>query len=97
MRKFMKNPFETQQTRGRKEMKSLGRADKAGITDAELVQEMTKDMNNPESAKSIIQAASAVLYMRGVKNGDTPITDATNRCLEKKKKARKSVLSLKSA
>jgi hypothetical protein len=81
----------TQQTRARKEMNALGRAEKAGITDAELVQEMTKDMSNPESAETIIQAASAVLYMRGVKNGETPITDATNRCLEKKRKASTNV------
>jgi len=79
--------LETQQTRARKEFKALGRSEKAGITDAELVQEMTRDMKNPESAESIMQAAAAVMYMRGVKNGETPITEATNRCLERKKKA----------
>ncbi|WP_020397204.1 hypothetical protein [Thiolinea disciformis] len=78
--------FETQQTRARKEFNALGRAEKAGITDAELINEMTQDMSNPESAQSIMQAAAAIMYMRGVKNGETPITDATNRCLARKKK-----------
>ncbi len=60
----MNNPFETQQTRARKEFNALGRAEKNGITDAELVQEMTADMANPDSAESIMQAAAAVMYMR---------------------------------
>lgn len=77
--------LETQQTRARKEFKALDRAEKAGITDAELVQEMARDMKNPESAESIMQAAAAVMYMRSVKNGEIPITEATNRCLERKK------------
>lgn len=81
----MKIPFETQQTRARKEFNALGRAEKHGFTDAELIKQMTKDMKNPESAEAIIQAAGAVMYMRGVKNGDTPITDATNLCLERKR------------
>ncbi|MNP70464.1 hypothetical protein D3C76_1666980 [compost metagenome] len=52
---------------------------------------MTADMANPHSAESLLQAAAAVLYMRGVKNGDTPITDATNRCLKRLKKEKKLV------
>lgn len=85
--KALSKLLETQQTRARKEFKALGRAEKAGITDAELVQEMTRNMNNPQSAESILQAAAAIMYMRGVKNGETPITEATNRYLERKKKA----------
>lgn len=46
---------------------------------------MTSDMANPDSAESVMQAAAALMYMRGVKSGDTPITDATNRLLKKKK------------
>jgi hypothetical protein len=93
----MKNPFETQQTRARKEFKALGRAEKNGITDAELVQEMAADMANPSSAESIMQAAAAVMYMRGVKGGETPITEATNRCLERKRKAAKAGLTISPA
>ena len=77
--------FETQQTRARKEFNALGRADKANLSDATLIQEMTQDMANPDSAESVMQAAAALLYMRAVKKGDTPITEATNRCLKKKK------------
>ena len=36
----------TQQTRARKEFNALGRAEKAEITDSELITEMTKDMKN---------------------------------------------------
>ncbi|WP_051440299.1 MULTISPECIES: hypothetical protein [unclassified Pseudoalteromonas] len=75
----------TQQTRARKEFNALGRAEKAEITDSELITEMTKDMKNPDSAESVMQAAAALLYMRAVKGGETPITEATNRCLTKKK------------
>ena len=75
----------TQQTRARKEFNALGRADKAEITDSDLISEMTADMKNPDSAESIMQAAAALMYMRSVKNGETPITEATNRCLKKKK------------
>lgn len=75
----------TQQTRARKEFKALGRAEKNNVTDQDLIQEMVKDMKNPGSAESVMQAAAALLYMRAVKNGDTPITDATNRCLKKQK------------
>ena len=85
----MKNPFETQQTRARKEFRALGRAEKNGISDAELIEEMQKDMENPGSAESIMQAAAAILYMRAVKNGETPITNATNRILMRKKKEEK--------
>lgn len=86
----MKNPFETQQTRARKEFKALGRAQKNDISEAELVQEMTKGMAKPDSAEAMMQAASAVMYMSAVKGGDTPITDAVNRCLAKKRKEKAS-------
>ena len=89
----MKNPFETQQTRARKEFNALGRAEKNDITDAELVQEMTSDMANPDSAESIMQAAAALMYMRGVKGGETPITEATNRVLARKRKEEKAGLA----
>lgn len=90
MKRILKSVLETQQTRARKEFKALERVEKKGIPDSELIQEMTKDMKNPESAESIMQAAAAVLYMRGVKNGDTPITDAANRCLTRKKESEKA-------
>ncbi|CAM2768349.1 hypothetical protein [Moritella viscosa] len=90
----MKNIFETQQTRARKEFNALGRAEKNNITDSELIAEMTVDMKDPESAASVLQAAAAVMYMKGVKNGDTPLTDATNRCLERKRKANKLSLTI---
>ncbi|PVZ64387.1 hypothetical protein [Pelagibaculum spongiae] len=90
----MQKLFETQQTRARKEFKALDRAEKNSITDAELVQEMTKDMADPESAQSIMQAAAALMYMRGVKGGETPITEATNRCLARKRKDSKAASNL---
>tara|TARA_R110002167_G_scaffold339021_3_gene546725 strand:- start:21353 stop:21634 length:282 start_codon:yes stop_codon:yes gene_type:complete len=90
----MKNLLETQQTRARKEYKALDRADKNGITDAELITEMTKDMTKSNSAETIIQAAASLMYMRAVKEGETPITDATNRCLERKRKAIKTSLTV---
>ena len=90
----MKNPLETQQTRARKEFKALGRGEKNNVTDSELIQEMTKDMKAPDSAESIIQAAAAVLYMKAVKKGDTPITDATNRILKRKKAEAKAMAKL---
>jgi hypothetical protein len=86
----MSNPFETQQTRARKEFKALGRAEKNDISEAEIVQEMTKDMANPHSAQSILQAAASVMYMTAVKGGETSITDAVNRCLDKKREEKAS-------
>jgi len=86
----MNKLFETQQTRARKEFNALGRAERYDISDADLVTEMTKDMENPESAESIMQAAAALLYMRAVKKGETPITVATNNCLKRKKKEAKT-------
>lgn len=91
----MKNPFETQQTRARKEFNALGRAEKADINDAELIQEMTQDMKDPNSAESIAQAATALMYMRAVKKGGTPITKATNRCLKRKKEEERATSSTK--
>jgi len=76
---------ETQQTRARKEFKSLARAEVNNISEKELAAEMTKDMDNPNSASTLIQAATSILYMKAVKNGSTPMTDAVNRCLKKKK------------
>lgn len=90
----MKKFLETQQTRARKEYKALERADKNGITDAELITEMTKDMTKSNSAETIIQAAASLMYMRAVKEGETPITDATNRCLEQKRQAIKTNLTV---
>jgi hypothetical protein len=86
----MSNPFETQQTRARKEFKALGRAEKNDISEAEIVQEMTKTMANPNSAQAIMEAAAAVMYMSAVKRGDTPITDAVNSCLDKKRAEEKA-------
>ncbi|EGR0209290.1 hypothetical protein KZY42_004267 [Vibrio vulnificus] len=91
----MKNPFETQQTRARKEFKALGRAEKNDVKDSELIQEMTKDMKDPDSAESVMQAAAAVMYMKAVKKGDTPITDATNRILKRKRAETKAMAKLK--
>lgn len=50
----MTHPLETQQTRVRKEFKALGRAEKNGICDADLIQEMAADMANPSSAESAV-------------------------------------------
>lgn len=86
----MKNPLETQQTRARKEFKALGRAEKNGITENDIVQEMVKDMSNPNSAKSLLEAAAAVMYMQSVKAGETPIKDAVDRCLAEKREAQPS-------
>ncbi|GLE72504.1 MULTISPECIES: hypothetical protein [Pseudomonas] len=92
----MKNPIQTQQTRARKEFKALGRAEKNGVTDAEIVLEMVKDMANPGSAQSVMQAAAAVMYMSAVKKGDTPITEAVNRCLERQRKEKASTRAVPS-
>lgn len=76
----------TQQTRARKEFKAIERAEKKNVTEKEVIVEMTKAMVNPDSAETLQQASSALLYMKAVKNGETPITDAVNSCLERKKK-----------
>ena len=47
---------------------------------------MAKKMPDPSSATSVLKAAAALMYMREVKNGETPITAATNSCLKKKRK-----------
>ena len=81
--------METQQTRARKEFKALERAKKNNISDKDIIQEMTEDMAEPESATTVLQAAAALLYMKAVKDGDTPITDAVNRCIEQQKEEKK--------
>jgi len=75
----------TQQTRARKEFNALGRAEKNEITPRELANEMAKMSDDPDSAISLLQATASLPYMAGVKNGETPITDATNALLREKK------------
>lgn len=79
----------TQQTRARKEFKAIERAEKNGVTEKEVVVEMTKTMSNPDSAETLQQASSALLYMKAVKSGETPITDAVNSCIKSKKQESK--------
>lgn len=89
----MKNPLQTQQTRARKEFKALHRAEENGVTDAEIIQEIAKKHENPGSDEAVIAAATTVIYMRNVKEGATPITDAVNTCLERKRQAKASTRS----
>lgn len=93
----MKNPLQTQQTRARMEFKALQRAQEGDVSEADIIQEMVQDMANPGSAESVMQAAAAVMYMAAVKKGETPITVAVNRCLERKRKAKPSTRAVTSA
>lgn len=86
----MKNPLQTQQTRARMEFKALQRAEDGDVSEAEIIVEMVKDMANPDSAQSMMEAAAAVMYMGAVKKGETPITNAVNRCLDRKRKEKAS-------
>ncbi|WOZ79992.1 hypothetical protein [Kosakonia sacchari] len=70
---------ETQASRLRSEMRALNKAQKKGITEKALANEMTKDMANPDSAETLIQAASVIRYMNGIKQGETPLSDAMDR------------------
>ena len=70
---------ETQGSRFRKEMRALNKAEKKGITEKELANEMTKDMANPDSAETLIQAATVIRYLKGVKQGETPLANAMDR------------------
>ncbi|EEW1994682.1 hypothetical protein D9I18_19325 [Escherichia coli] len=60
-------------------MRALNKAEKKGITEKELANEMTKDMANPDSAETLIQAATVIRYMKGVKQGETPLANAMDR------------------
>lgn len=40
---------------------------------------MTKDMADPDSAETLIQAAIVIRYMKGIKQGETPVADVIER------------------
>ena len=66
----------TQQGAFRKERKALQRARANGLTEKDIVMEMVKRMDNPDSAVTLNQASAAVMYLTALCNKETPITDA---------------------
>lgn len=65
----------TQQGAFRKERKALQRAIANGLTEKDIVMEMVKRMDNPDSAITLNQASAAVMYLTALCNKETPITD----------------------
>ncbi|HCS1410980.1 TPA: hypothetical protein OQM15_000945 [Shigella dysenteriae] len=72
----------TQQGAFRKERKALQRAIANGLTEKDIVMEMVKRMDNPDSATTLNQASAAVMYLTALCNKETPITDAVNAILQ---------------
>ena len=72
----------TQQGAFRKERKALQRAIANGLTEKDIVMEMVKRMDNPDSAITLNQASAAVMYLTALCNKETPITDAVNAILQ---------------
>lgn len=72
----------TQQGAFRRDRKALERAEKNGLTPRDVIMEMTKTMDDPTSAKSVIEAAAAVNYMNALRNKETPIADAVDSLLQ---------------
>ncbi|ECS4582060.1 TPA: hypothetical protein ACIXZ4_004129 [Escherichia coli] len=72
----------TQQGAFRKERKALQRAIANGLTEKDIVMEMVKRMDNPDSATTLNQASAAVMYLTALCNKETPITDAVNSILQ---------------
>ncbi|EBU1118344.1 TPA: hypothetical protein LAM98_003208 [Escherichia coli] len=72
----------TQQGAFRKERKALQRAIANGLTEKDIVMEMVKRMDNPDSAVTLNQASAAVMYLTALCNKETPITDAVNAILQ---------------
>ena len=77
----MTKPF-TQQGAFRRERAALQRARSNGLTDMEIIAEMSKTMDNPGSAITVIQAATAIHYLEALCDKETPITDAVNAILK---------------
>lgn len=69
----------TQSSRAKQEMRALTDAEKKGITEAEIIMEMQQDMKNPNSAESVMEAASSITYIKAVRDGHNPIKDAVDR------------------
>lgn len=72
----------TQQGAFRRDRKALERAKSKGYTERDVVMEMTKTMDDPTSAKTVIEAAAAVNYMNALRNRETPIADAVDSLLQ---------------
>ena len=72
----------TQQGAFRRERKALQRAIANGLTEKDIVMEMVKRMDNPDSAITLNQASAAVMYLTALCNKETPITDAVNAILQ---------------
>ncbi|WP_244570358.1 hypothetical protein [Escherichia coli] len=72
----------TQQGAFRKERKALQRAIANGLTEKDIVMEMVKRMDNPDSAVTLNQASAAVMYLTALCNKETPITNAVNAILQ---------------
>lgn len=72
----------TQQGAFRKERKALERAQKNGLSERDIIMEMTNKMDNPNSAQSVIEAAAAVNYLNALRRKETPITEAVNTLLQ---------------
>ena len=72
----------TQQGAFRKERKALQRAIANGLTEKDIVMEMVKRMDNPDSAVTLNQASAAVMYLTALCNKETPLTDAVNAILQ---------------
>ncbi|TGB52612.1 hypothetical protein CRI69_26375 [Escherichia sp. E4742] len=60
----------------------MQRAIANGLTEKDIVMEMVKRMDNPDSAVTLNQASAAVMYLTALCNKETPITDAVNAILQ---------------
>lgn len=75
----------TQQGAFRKDRNALNRAEKAGITDGDIIKKMAETHSKPNSAQAFAEAAGAVIHTRANMNKEAPIHDAFEAILAEQK------------
>ncbi len=75
----------TQQGAFRKDRNALNRAKKENVTTAEIINEMAATHSKPNSAQAFAEAAGAVIHVEANMNKETPVHDAFEAILEKRK------------
>ena len=80
----------TQQGAFRKDRNALNRAKKEKVTTAEIINEMAATHSKPNSAQAFAGAAGAVIHVEANMNKETPIHDAFEAILERRKVLEKS-------
>lgn len=85
MEAFVKKKPLTQQGAFRRDRNALRRAEREGVSDKDLINQMASTHSLPYSPQAYSEASGALIHTRANMNRETPIDDALEAIIQERK------------